>query len=186
MTEVWKEINGFEGNYEVSTEGRVRSLSRRLKSRYGSRLKIGKVLKTAVNGSGYKYVSLSKEGKASSHRVHKLVARTFIPITDVEVNHKDGDKLNNFSTNLEWCSRSQNAIHAYKNNLLVLNPERMSFAKLTWDQVKKMRSLYRSGSSIGELKTHFNMSRKQTSDIVNHKAWFDKNYQAEIEKALKK
>ena len=98
--EVWCPIKGFEGLYEVSDQGRVRSL------------KFGKerILKPVRTPKGYLQVSLYKNGKMKPIRIHRLVAQTFIPNPDnlPEVNHKDENKENNSVHNLEWCDSKYN------------------------------------------------------------------------------
>lgn len=111
MNEEWRPIEGYEGLYEVSNTGQVRSLDMYVKSRYGNyRLHKGKVLSPAKDTNGYLTVLLSCNGKHKSIRVHRLVAQTFIlnPDNLSEVNHKDEDKTNNSVENLEWCDRKYN------------------------------------------------------------------------------
>lgn len=104
MHELWKDIEGYEGLYQVSTWGRIRSL-------YKGRIKI---LKPDVNEKGYLKVKLFAEGKGKNFRVNRLVASAFIPnLYDLpQVNHKDGNKQNNSYTNLEWTTDEINKKHA--------------------------------------------------------------------------
>ena len=107
MTEEWRSIEGYEGQYEVSSYGRVRSLDMYVKSCYGSyRLRKGKILSPGIRPDGYLVVSL----KYKMFRVHRLVAQAFIPNPDnlPQVNHKDEDKSNNRVDNLEWCDSKYN------------------------------------------------------------------------------
>ena len=105
--EIWKPIEGYEGLYEVSSYGRVRSLDR-----YDSRnhFRKGKLLKNKDNGNGYLLCILSKNGIVKNKYIHRLVAEAFIERPDglYEVNHKDEDKTNNSVDNLEWCDRKYN------------------------------------------------------------------------------
>ncbi len=103
MKEIWRDIKGCEGKYQVSNTGMVKSLNYR---RTGKE----RILKLDDNGHGYLYVSLSKDGKGKSYPVHKLVATAFLenPNNLPEVNHKDEDKTNNCVENLEWCSKLYN------------------------------------------------------------------------------
>ena len=99
--EVWKDVKDYEGHYQVSNQGRVKSL------------KQGKerILKPRVEGSGYFFVDLYKNNESKMCKVHRLVALTFIPNPNnlPEVNHKDEDKTNNSVENLEWCSSKYNS-----------------------------------------------------------------------------
>ena len=111
MIEEWRTIEGYEGLYEVSNLGRVRSLDMYVKGRYGNyRLHKGKVLSPAKDKNGYLKVNLCYNGKDKIIRVHRLVAGAFVSNPDnlPEVNHKDEDKTNNNVENLEWCNRKDN------------------------------------------------------------------------------
>jgi hypothetical protein len=108
--EEWRDIKGYEGLYQVSNLGRVKSLSRTIeRSKYGSIFVSEKILSTNST-KGYLYVSLCKCGKQKRVRVHRLVAEAFIPNQDnlPEVNHKDENKENNAVSNLEWCTNKYN------------------------------------------------------------------------------
>lgn len=112
MSEEWRPIEGYEGLYEVSNTGRVRSLDMYVKIGYGNyRLHKGKVISLLKKGEyGYIQVNLCYNGKLYKKYVHRLVAQAFIPNPDnlPEVNHKDEDKTNNSVENLEWCDRKYN------------------------------------------------------------------------------
>ena len=114
--EIWKPVSGYEGLYEVSDTGKIRSLERI--TVVGLR-GVGRELRQYLTPYGYLEVSLSKKGKVSHKRVHRLVADAFCQKLDGqdEVNHIDGDKKNNNASNLEWCTRRENTIHAYRNGL---------------------------------------------------------------------
>lgn len=111
MEEIWKDIKGFEGLYQVSNLGRVRSLDHYVKNGHGNRLVHGKVLKPYKSSHGYLFVALGKKAKHRS--VHRLVATAFIQNLEnlPDVNHKDENKSNNVSSNLEWCNHSYNALY---------------------------------------------------------------------------
>ncbi|WP_406539117.1 NUMOD4 domain-containing protein [Fibrobacter sp.] len=115
--EVWKDITGYEGKYQVSTYGRVRSLDH-----YGSNgqtivLYKGKVLKPCMGSEGYHHVYFYDGTKVHSNLIHRLVANAFIPNFNKkrEVNHIDEDKLNNNVSNLEWLSPNENANFGTRN-----------------------------------------------------------------------
>lgn len=112
MEEVWKDVAGYEGLYQVSNMGRVRSLDRKIKGFDGRTFfHKGKILKASLNiKRGYLRVRLTKHNKGKFYRVHRLVAKTFVPNPHnlKEVNHIDENRLNNVATNLEWCSSYYN------------------------------------------------------------------------------
>lgn len=121
MEEVWKDIEGYEGLYQVSNLGRVKSLQRLLNTtRYSNRTCKERVLKPLKSKqSKYYSVSLYKGSKQKVVHIHRLVAMNFIPNPkkSEEVNHIDGDVSNNKVDNLEWCTRSENQLHAYAAGL---------------------------------------------------------------------
>ena len=110
MNEIWKDIDGYEGLYQVSNLGRVKSLNY---------LHTGKErnLKPGTDGSGYRFVGLYKNGKTRLFYIHRLVAKAFIPNPDgkLEVNHKDENKTNNCVDNLEWMTRQENNNYGTRN-----------------------------------------------------------------------
>jgi hypothetical protein len=118
MAEVWKDILGYEGLYQVSSLGRVKSCDRYVNHYLGKRL-IGEHILRQTNNSNYYTITLAKENRKKTKRVHRLVALHFIKNDEnyLEVNHIDGNSLNNNVNNLEWCNRSQNQLHAYKIGL---------------------------------------------------------------------
>ena len=113
--EQWKDIKGYEGKYQISNYGEVRSLSKWSK---------GKILKGGQCGNPgpYRFVCLVGSGRKDikNHYIHRLVAQAFIenPNNFTEVNHKDGNTLNNNVDNLEWCSHKYNMTHAYQNGFI--------------------------------------------------------------------
>ena len=132
-------MKDYEGLYEVSNTGKVRSLDKY--DRCG-RFKKGIVLSNCDNGNGYMVVYLKRDTKRKTKCVHRLVAEVFIdnPNNLPEVNHIDGNKQNNHVDNLEWCTTSENIKHAYR---IGLNYPRKGVeninAKLTEDDVRYIR-----------------------------------------------
>lgn len=116
MQEVWKDIKGYEGIYQVSNFGNVKSLDRA--DCTGRNLK-GKLFSTKAKKNNYITVRLLKNAKITTFSIHRLVALAFLPLVDGKnhVNHKDGNKQNNHVDNLEWCNMSENMKHAYKHGL---------------------------------------------------------------------
>lgn len=119
MKEVWLPIKDYEENYEVSNLGKIRSKTR--KTKFGRSYKIHKsqIIKTQPDKDGYLKVNLSKNGKKKRMFVHRLVAETFIKNHEnlPVVNHINGIKDDNRADNLEWCTRSENDLHAFKMGL---------------------------------------------------------------------
>lgn len=115
--EEWRDIQDYEGLYQVSNFGRVRSLGLRNKNANNERIKL---LKPGVTGIGYNMITLCN-GKLKQKLVHRLVAQAFIPNTKNYpiINHIDGNKLNNKVNNLEWCTQKQNIQHSFKNGLQI-------------------------------------------------------------------
>lgn len=105
MKEVWKDIEGYEGLYQVSNLGRIK------------RVETDRILKACKDKGGYLRVNLSKNSVTSTNTLHRLVAEAFIPNTDnkPEVNHIDEDKTNNSINNLEWSTRKYNLNHGTRN-----------------------------------------------------------------------
>lgn len=121
ITEIWRPIVGFAELYAVSNLGRVKSLSKKKHTPYGTTyLAKEKIMKPSLMTNGYWIVTLSRNGKQAKKLVHVLVAEAFIenPMGYGFVNHDDGNKSNNRASNLDWCTRSQNMQHAYANGLI--------------------------------------------------------------------
>ncbi len=115
MKEIWKDIKGYEGKYQVSNLGRVKSLER--KSTTGILLH-DKILRTRLDVGGYETLALWREGKKKNHKVHRLVIENFNPVNGMEnldCNHKDEDKTNNRLDNLEWLTRKENLNYGSHN-----------------------------------------------------------------------
>lgn len=129
MEETWKDISGYEGYYQVSNLGRVRSLDRVLsfkanrRNRAYQRLLTGRVLYQHTDPHGYKTVSWSFENKHETKYVHRLVATAFVdnPRKLSDVNHIDGVKTNNYTGNLEWVTKQENMVHAFVHGLVGYN-----------------------------------------------------------------
>lgn len=116
----WRAIQGYEGYYEVSDSGLIRSLDRIIpEARFGQRRVRGRMMKLTVNSDGYMVVNLRKNGTTYVTFVHRLVAQAFIPNPHnyPVVNHINGNKQNNEVTNLEWATYTENNIHALLNHL---------------------------------------------------------------------
>lgn len=148
----WHQIPEHPG-YEINKQGDVRSL----------RLRLGRTIKRRINGRGYYYVRLSDNGKLSYLTIHRLLAKIFIPNSNdySDVNHIDGNKLNNDLTNLEWCSRSHNVQHAFS---MGLNPQR----RITQEEINRIRDLRADGWKLVELAREFKCSRITISRLISN------------------
>ena len=115
--EIWKDIKDYEGLYQCSSFGRVRSLDRYVEEHSGKKKQFrqGQIIKARLNKNGYLQLALNKNSKRKMKYVHILIAETFLENHEKleTVNHKDGNKLNNNVDNLEWSSYSDNNQHAY-------------------------------------------------------------------------
>lgn len=137
MEEIWKDITHYEGLYQVSNLGRVRTVA------------TGKIKVQSDNGKGYQKVNLWKNGKGRNEYVHRLVALAFIPNPEKlpQVNHKDEDKANNFADNLEWCDNSYNNSYGTKIERQVetmLNNGKTCFKVAKCDSEGNIINTYRS------------------------------------------
>lgn len=103
MEEIWKNIQGYEGKYQVSNFGRIKSLG-------NNKTRKEKILKTIEDSKGYLTINLCKEGKHKTYKIHRLVVEAFIPNPNNYpiINHKDENPLNNCVDNLEWCTYHYN------------------------------------------------------------------------------
>lgn len=120
--EYWKDIEGYEGYYQISSHGRVKNVKTNL------------ILTGDINNAGYKRVWLYTPIKKRFF-IHRLVAYHFCKgyKNDFIVNHKDGNKLNNKAKNLEWVTHSENDLHAYKYNLRKPNPCKFKHKIIAYD-----------------------------------------------------
>ena len=122
MNKIWKDIVGYEGIYEISNIGEIRTKEGKITftERHGKRVWKQRMLKLKSDRGGYKRASLWKDGKHQDWLVHRLVAKTYIhnPNNYPIINHKDGIPNNNSVDNLEWCTSVMNNNHAFDNRLI--------------------------------------------------------------------
>lgn len=169
--EQWKAIEGYEGIFEVSDYGRVRSLDRL--SANGRQLK-GKMMSVSRKGkkeNEYMQVGLMKEKKQRTHNLHRLVAIAFIPNPEnkPEVNHLDGDKTNNHVSNLSWVTRKEQMEHASETGLMLVGGMSQN-SKLTDVEAKYIREVYVEGHlefSAKALSEKFSISTRTITAIAN-------------------
>lgn len=150
MIGFWKDVVGYEGIYEVSRSGEVRTHKNKISfsKRFGVERKWKqRVLKQKVNKDRSRRVNLWADGKEKTHLVHRLVANAFLP-TDpdrVFVNHIDGNRLNNSIENLEWCTSKENNNHAFDTGLIQTGHE-----IVLYDNELKQSHFFRSKSKASK------------------------------------
>ncbi len=155
MKEIWKDIKGYEGLYQASNLGRIKSISKMVNgsNQFGVKfkyLKKDKILKPVINNHDYLQVSLYKNNKKVEIRIHQLVAQTFLPNPNNYkiINHKDGNKHNNCIENLEYCTQSHNVNESYRLRLQTPITKRVNQYDLnnnfikTWDSINDARKHY--------------------------------------------
>lgn len=166
MTEEWRDVEGYEGRYQVSNLGRVKALPHKGK-------KSG-IKKATKSDRGYLAIGLSRKDDSKTFRVHRLVASAFIPNPDclIEVNHKDGIKANNHVSNLEWSTRGENMRHAYRMGLLKIRcgEQIVHKAKLTLEQVKYIVAMQGKITAC-KLAASLGISDCAIHDIYKGRSW---------------
>ena len=143
--EIWKPISGYEGFYEVSNLGRIRSLERIVECSDGRKRKIkDRTLKGSSYSGGYSGVTLHKDGCAKFVNIHRIVAEAFVPnpLEKEEVNHKDENPSNNHASNLEWVTHKENINYSTRT-------ERARKA-IVEAQGRAVRQLSRDGELVAE------------------------------------
>ena len=155
MTEIWCPINGYGGLYEVSDQGRVKSIG------YGKE----RILRPGRNGRGYLKVGLHRNGECKWYDMHRLVAQAFIPNPQnlPEVNHKDENKTNNSVQNLEWCDSKYNNNYGTRNQRMA---EKLSKPIL---QYTKSGKLVREWKSTRDVERNLGYFHNSISNCCNGK-----------------
>lgn len=178
----WKQVRGWEGLYEVSDDGHVRSLDRLVERSNGTSQKFsGKELKSFKNSAGYLVVRLSdaSNGRRECARVHRLVATSFIENPDMkpEVNHIDGDKSNPRLSNLEWVTPHENRDHAWKtglrnsSHLRPQNGEKNGSSKLTDECVIAMRKRREQGETYQCIADSYGVDKRTAMRAIKGEQW---------------
>lgn len=170
MAEIWVDIKDYEGFYQVSNLGRVRSLPRWVKGKGKSiQLRDGFYLKVDI-AKGYERVTLFKNNNRKRVMVHRLVAQHFVdnPKNKPEVNHIDGNKRNNKLTNLEWVTSSENQLHAFKTGL---QKPTKSNKRLEYSDVCRIREMLDEGMKQTKIAKIFDVYPSTISSIKTGKYW---------------
>lgn len=173
MEEIWKSIEGYEGIYQISNLGNVKSLYRLVKHKTGTRVINEKILKQG-NSGGYLNVELANDGINTMCLVHRLVAKGFIPNPENKpcINHIDGNTFNNNINNLEWCTYSENNLHADNMGLRNIKGERHYKAILTDKEVLEIRSKYIPYKySHAKLGKEYGVTASNIQYIITRKLW---------------
>lgn len=158
---MWKNINGYDGKYQVNELGEVRSV----------KYKNPRILKHELVGRGYPVVCLCNHGSVNHVYIHHLVANAFLtkPEDKQIINHKDGNKLNNQVSNLEYVSYSENNQHAYDTGLHGRGEKHYN-AKLSESDVKQIKKEGKR-NTYQDIADKYNVSKATVRDILIGKTW---------------
>ena len=173
--EIWKDVVDYKGIYEVSNFGNVRSVDRIITYKNGVKVPYkGELKSQVVDKYGYNYVSLYENQRHKQGMVHRMVAQAFIPNPEKmpQVNHIDGDKLNNSLENLEWVTPQENLAHAKETGLLEgVSGEGHYKSKLKESDVKETRERSKNGETYQSLADEFGVVKSTIGFIVNRQTW---------------
>lgn len=180
--EIWKSINGYEGFYEISNHGNIRSLTRKVKSGNHTVNIKGQILNPTINSYGYKTIILSKENIKKNICIHNLVAQHFLEkcpgvqgskTNEYNVDHIDNDKLNNHYKNLQWLSVSEH-IKKTKNFGNIKKGEECYNSKLKEEDIVKIRKDLRAYRDIAN---EYNVDTSIIHDIIMGYTWKHLHYE---------
>lgn len=176
MEEIWKDVIGYEGFYKISNIGNYKSLDREVTRKDGFIVKIKGRSKLFISTDklGYKRAGLSIKNHKVHHSLHRLVAKHFIPNPNdlEEVNHKDGDKANNYAGNLEWISRSGNIKHSYDSNLRQgRKGEKHHNATFKDNTIRELRKDRLLGMTYSQIGLKYNTTKATAFDICKRRSW---------------
>lgn len=168
MIEEWRDITGYEGLYQVSNWGRVKTMAR-LHREDRPYMKQERLMKPPVNNVGYPQVCLYKDKKGVIHSVHRLVATAFLERKPEHrvINHIDGNKQNNRIDNLEWCTYGHNQSHAIRTGLIkIVSGEDTYNAKITNLERLSIPTMYGEGMTQREIAIIMGIGQQNVSKIV--------------------
>jgi hypothetical protein len=175
VDEIWKDVVGFEGFYQVSNLGRVRSVDRVVfHPVYGDMRRKSRVLKSSLSTCGYLSLILCRDGVNFSKTVHSLVALAFIGdrLDGYQINHKDGDRFNNSLENLEYCTRLDNMRHAFAYGLMnTPKGEKQRSAKLKASDIPVIRQRLSEGHFQTAIARDYGVGQAVISSIKLGKTW---------------
>jgi hypothetical protein len=175
--EQWKDIPGYEGYYQASTYGNIRSVERKIKRKDGTSQTKKSITKSKRIRKDYHATTLHKESERITYGVHRLIAMTFLPnpFNLPQVNHQDGNKLNNHLDNLEWSTGSDNIKHAIETGLRPNNlyqGEKNGMSVLTEEIVRKIIMMLPDRSMrVSDIASKFGVRHTAVSRINTGKRW---------------
>ncbi|WEG13979.1 NUMOD4 domain-containing protein [Pullulanibacillus sp. KACC 23026] len=178
MKEIWKDVVGYEGLYEVSNKGQVRTkLGKTTYSkRHGKRVWKQRVMKQKVSkADGSHRVCLYKNKKATTYLVHRLVAESFIEKIEGKeyINHIDGNRHNNYAENLEWCNHKENNNHAFDNGLIT-SSHKVILIDLNTKEEHEFRSKSKASEFLGKNNGYISaLSKKGKLFYKNYRILFN-------------
>lgn len=167
--EIWSAIKGFEGFYEISTLGSVRSITRTVKNGNKTCTYHARILKQSIK-TGYRSVCLCRDGRQYFPHIHRLLAQAFIPGSGQVVRHLDGDPKNNAISNLAWGSFSENENDKLLHGRRPLGESHPN-SKINDDVVRKIRALKASGKSQLAIATMLGINRGVVGAVVRGQGW---------------
>ena len=170
MVEEWRDILGYEGQYQVSNLGRVRSLDRVINHPVNGPMRRRGGIHRCGKSKGYLNVSLLRDGKTRTFTVHRLVALAFVGPPTEQIRHLDGDKYNNAATNLAWGTAAENSADREKHGNTARG-ERSGVATKTEAQVRLIKFMHEQGygpTAIGRL---IGLSKARVHEVTSGKVW---------------
>lgn len=181
-TEVWADIEGYEGRYQVSTYGRVSSLF--VRDKWGNETRRSERLILKAYMDRYMLIVLTVNGKRRTHSVHTLVGSAFVPgkAKGLHCAHIDGVKAHNFASNLAWVTPKENEAHKVIHGTKAQG-ETQGIAKLTTESVREIRKTYKRGMAT-MLAEKFGVSTSAVINVAHGRGWRHVNdYQSPLKAA---
>lgn len=184
--EIWKPVYGYEGLYEISNKGRVKSLAKEVRRSSGAHIRMQpeRIMKIMKNAKGYEFVDLCKDGNRFHGTVHRIVLSAFCPVENMDsltVNHKDFDKSNKTIENLEWATNYENIQHSKASGRYdiderpdILSPYQnpRKRRKFTPETIEKIHELISSGNyNDREISEMVGASRRFVTAVKLGETW---------------
>lgn len=176
--EEWRHVPGYEGEFEASSFGRVRSVARRVRTRGENKYRWikSRIVGKNIGTSGYHRVTVCAR-KHQHESVHRMVAMAFVPnpCSLPCINHIDGDKTNNVPSNLEWCTHAYNMRHAFNTGLTprkrLKKGDGSIASKLTSDDVREIKQRIRNGERVSDIANEYPVSKSALFEIKAGRSW---------------